>query len=231
MFQHILLPTDGSQLSRDTAERAVAFAKAAGARVTALYARPVGQMDNYGDLVQPAALDRLVANSEGKSKEYLGFIRKLCKEAGVDCTTLSVVNDSPWEAIINVAEEQVCDLIFMSKHGRGGLSSLLLGSETYRVLTHSSIPVLVYRPPEMDASAGARRARRRAKRSARGLEKPAAEKARATRRHLRPGGGQRGAASPGLDGLEGELAARAAGSQRRVAGRQPARTRTTISRA
>ena len=165
MFQHILLPTDGSQLSRDTAERAVAFAKAAGATITALYARPIGQSENYGDLVEPKALDRLVSGSEGKSKEYLGFIKRLCKDAGVECNAISVVHDSPWEAIINVAEDNSCDLIFMSKHGRGGLSSLLLGSETYRVLTHSSIPVLVYRPPELDAS------RRKAREKARERER------------------------------------------------------------
>jgi nucleotide-binding universal stress UspA family protein len=151
MFQHILLPTDGSQLSRDTAERAVNFAKSANATITALYAKPVGHPENYGDLVEPAVLDRLVSGSEGKSKEYLGFIKKLCREAGVECTTLAVVSDTPWEAIVNVADDCNCDLIFMSKHGRGGLSSLLLGSETYRVLTHSSVPVLVYRPPEVDA--------------------------------------------------------------------------------
>ena len=162
MFQHILLPTDGSQLSRDTAERAVSFAKAANATITVLYAKPVGNTENVGNLVgEPAVLDRLVSGSEGKSKEYLGFIKKLCKEAGVECTTLAVVSETPWEAIVNVAEDNDCDLIFMSKHGRGGLSSLLLGSETYRVLTHSSIPVLVYRPPEVDAS------RRKAKEKAR----------------------------------------------------------------
>ncbi|MBL8391308.1 MAG: universal stress protein [Candidatus Accumulibacter sp.] len=165
MFQHILLPTDGSQLSRDTAERAVSFAKAANATITALYPKPLGNTDNIGDLVEPAVLDRLVAGSDGKSKEYLGFIRKLCKDAGVECTTLSVASDSPWEAIVNVAEDNDCDLIFMSKHGRGGLTSLLLGSETYRVLTHSSIPVLVYRPPEVDAS------RRKAKEKAREKER------------------------------------------------------------
>jgi len=165
MFQHILLPTDGSQLSRDTAERAVSFAKAANATITALYAKPIGNTDNIGDLVEPAVLDRLVAGSDSKSKDYLGFIRKLCKDAGVECNTLSVASDSPWEAIVNVAEDNDCDLIFMSKHGRGGLTSLLLGSETYRVLTHSSIPVLVYRPPEIDAS------RRKAKERAREKER------------------------------------------------------------
>ena len=151
MFQHILLPTDGSQLSRDTAGRAVAFAKASNAKITALYAKSVGHAENYGDLIESAALERLAIGPEGMSKEYLGYIKKLCKDAGVECTALSVVSDTPWEAIINAADDHDCDLIFMSKHGRGGLSSLLLGSETYRVLTHSSVPVLVYRPPEIDA--------------------------------------------------------------------------------
>lgn len=163
MFQHILLPTDGSQLSRDTAQRAVNFAKAGNARITALYAKSVGRTENYGDLIQPEALERLAAGPEGKSREYLGFIKKLCKDAGVHCTAISVFSDTPWEAIINAADDHDCDLIFMSKHGRGGLSSLLLGSETYRVLTHSGVPVLVYRPPEIDAKRRKAKAKKREK--------------------------------------------------------------------
>ncbi|MBK7673257.1 MAG: universal stress protein [Candidatus Accumulibacter sp.] len=93
----------------------------------------------------------MVSGSEGKSKEHLGFIKKLCKEAESSVTP-AVVSETPWEAIVIVVEDNDCDLIFLSKHGRGGLSSLLLGSETHGVLTHSSIPVLVYRPPEVDAS-------------------------------------------------------------------------------
>ena len=153
MFQHILLPTDGSQLSRETAERAVAFAKAGNVKITALYAKAIGQpSEDYTDLVHPAAVDRLLSRAEGKSKEYLGFIKKLCKEAGVECNALAVVSDTPWEAIIKAAEDNNCDLIFMAKNSRGGLSSLLVGSETYRVLTHSSIPVLVFRAPGLAAS-------------------------------------------------------------------------------
>ena len=153
MFQHLLLPTDGSQLSRETAARAVSFAKVGNVRITALYAKVVGHpADDYIDLAHPAAVERLLARSEEKAKEYLGYIKKLCKNAGVECATLAVVSDTPWEAIVKVAEDNDCDLIFMAKHSRGGLSSLLVGSQTYRVLTHSSVPVLVFREPRAGAS-------------------------------------------------------------------------------
>lgn len=168
MFHHLLVPTDGSQLSRDTARRAVAFAKSVQARITAFYARSMAPSENYGDLVDTATRQRLAIRSEETSKTYLGFIHKLCKEAGVDCQTISVRSDTPWEAIVAAAESYRCDLIFLSKHGRGGLSSLLLGSETYRVLTHSRIPVLVCCPPESEP----RRRKLKAKRRDRADKKP-----------------------------------------------------------
>ena len=71
----------------------------------------------------------------------------LCKEAGVPCNKVSATSDIPYEAIIDAATQSGCDLIFMASHGRRGLASLLLGSETQKVLTHSTIPVLVYRTP------------------------------------------------------------------------------------
>lgn len=152
MFKHILLPTDGSQLARDTAVQAVGFAKEAGAKITALYVRPIVSSENYGDLIEPDVLDRLAVGTDAKAREYLGFIRKLCEAAAVECTPIALVSDTPWEVIVNVAEDCTCDLIFMSKHGRSSsLTSLLLGSETHRVLTHSNIPVLVYRPPGIGA--------------------------------------------------------------------------------
>ena len=154
MYQHILLPTDGSQRSRDTAVRAVTFAKEGNAKITALYVKALGRAGHYGDLIEPDILDRLSAGSERKSEEYLGFIKGLCKDAGVDCKTISVVSEKPWEAIIKAAEDRDCDLIFMSRQSRGELTSLLLGSETYRVLTHSSVPVLVYRAPEIEKKKG-----------------------------------------------------------------------------
>jgi len=150
MFRHILLPTDGTEISRDTARRAVAFAKDARAEITAVYVKPVASFDYEGDLLDPSAVDRIGHAAEKKAKEYLGFIKKLCRETGVECQTIASHGDHPYEEIINVARAKKCDLIFMASHGRRGLRSLLLGSETQKVLTHTSIPVLVYRPPHLD---------------------------------------------------------------------------------
>ncbi len=150
MFRHILLPTDGSEISRDTARSAVAFAKEAGAEITAVYVKPLGSLDHEGDLLDPSAVDRIGHAAEKKAKEYLGFIKKLCKDAGVECRTIAAEGDHPYELIIDAATSGRCDLIFMASHGRRGLKSLLLGSETQKVLTHTSVPVLVYRPTHLD---------------------------------------------------------------------------------
>jgi nucleotide-binding universal stress UspA family protein len=162
MFQHLLVPTDGSELSCTTAQRAVKFAKNVGAKITAFYARPTVNTEQYGNLVEPDALEEAASGSMNLAKEYLGFIKKLCKEAGVKFHAVSVVSDSPWEAIVNAAEDNGCDLIFMSKQSQG-LKSMLMGSETTRVLNHSNIPVLVYRPPEVGAKRREKKARDKAK--------------------------------------------------------------------
>lgn len=151
MFHRILVPTDGSELSREAAERAVALARLANASIVALYVKPLGQSENYGDFVQPAALDRLSSDAGGKAKDYLGFVRKLCKDPQIECSALTASGGNAWEAIVRTAEEQHCDLIFMAKHSRTALSAVLIGSQTYRVLANSNIPVLVYRSSASDA--------------------------------------------------------------------------------
>jgi len=147
MFKHILVPTDGSELSLQTARRAVSFAQEAGARVTAFFAKPDYPITYFGEgaLVDPTGPEAFAELAEQKASDYLGAIRRLCEEAGVPCDTLSDTSDVPYEAIIAAAEKQGCDLIFMASHGRRGLGGFLLGSETNKVLTHSKIPVLVYR--------------------------------------------------------------------------------------
>jgi nucleotide-binding universal stress UspA family protein len=150
MFRHILLPTDGSEISRETSRQAVALAKSVGARITAIYVKHNLSTDHEGDLIDPSAVDRIGHAAEKKAKEYLGLVKKLCKEAGVECRTIAACGDHPYKEIIATATTDKCDLIFMASHGRRGLSSLLLGSETQKVLTHTSVPVLVYRPPHLD---------------------------------------------------------------------------------
>ena len=149
MFKHILVPTDGSELSQDTVRRAVSFAREAGAKVTAFYAKPEFPVTYYGEgvLIDTTSPDRFAELAESQAQEILGFVENLCREASVECSTLSLTSDIPYEAIIDAATQSGCDLIFMASHGRRGLTSLLLGSETHKVLTHSTIPVLVYRTP------------------------------------------------------------------------------------
>lgn len=147
MFRHIFVPTDGSELSRATARRAISFAKETGARITAFYAKPEYPVAYFGEgaLIDPTTPEKFAELSEQQATEYLGEIEKWCKDAGVECSTESISSDVPYEAIIDAAEKSGADLIFMASHGRRGISGFLLGSETNKVLTHSKVPVLVYR--------------------------------------------------------------------------------------
>jgi nucleotide-binding universal stress UspA family protein len=147
MFKHILVPTDGSRLSVKTVKQAVKLAKSLGARVTGFYATPEYDSTYYSDgyiLRAPSAK----AHAEATEKQARKCLSTIEVEAGVEkvpCEIMHVVSDSPYEAIIDAAKKKKCDLIFMASHGRRGLSGLVLGSETHKVLIHSKIPVLVCR--------------------------------------------------------------------------------------
>ncbi|MBC3878338.1 universal stress protein [Undibacterium sp. FT79W] len=146
MFQHILVPTDGSALSQAAIEKAVLFAKESGARISFFCAAQAATMyDGLGGIfsAQTPATLRNIANNI--SQEILAAAEKQAQIQGVPCTTLSQIAEQPYAAIIEAATLHGCDLIFMASHGRRGLDALLLGSETQKVLTHSTIPVLVYR--------------------------------------------------------------------------------------
>lgn len=147
MFKHILVPTDGSDLSKETARRAVAFAKDVGARITAFFAKPEYPVSYYGEgaLIDPTTPEKFAELAEQQAQQTLAFVAELGAEEGVAVGTLSLTSDIPYQAIIDAATRAGCDLIFMASHGRRGFSALLLGSETNKVLTHSKIPVLVYR--------------------------------------------------------------------------------------
>ncbi len=147
MFKHLLVPTDGSQLSEETIRRAASFAKEAGARITFFYAKPELPtfLQNEGVLVEALSGEQLAKAAEDHAQRILGFVDSVCEEAGVTYSKLCSSNDTPSHGIIAAATDNGCDLIFMASHGRRGISSLLLGGETQKVLTQTKIPVLVYR--------------------------------------------------------------------------------------
>lgn len=145
MFKHILLPTDGSELSAVAVQQGVRFAKSIGASVTGLCVMPLHHSFFYHEKIRQEALDEVAQQFKEQAQTYLSEVEKSAKEAGVACEVMYERNDSPYEAIIRAAETKGCDLIMMASHGRRGVEALLLGSETQKVLTHSRIPVLVYR--------------------------------------------------------------------------------------
>ncbi len=145
MYKHILIPTDGSPLSERAAQQAIAFAKSIGAKVTAVNVSPTFRTFAVDPVMLTETPAQYEKNCETRAQKYLGAIRNIAKTAGVPYDDVHVVHDHPYEAIIETAGKKGCDLIFMASHGRRGVSALVLGSETLKVLTHSKIPTLVCR--------------------------------------------------------------------------------------
>jgi nucleotide-binding universal stress UspA family protein len=147
MFKHILLPSDGSDLALRVVDKAIEFAREIDAKVTGFYAQPEYSVPYYEggmpfDAMTPEAFADFTA---GQAKNILAAIADKASAAGVKHELYTVVNDSPYQAIIEAANARGCDLIFMASHGRRGIAGMLMGSETHKVLTHTKIPVLVYR--------------------------------------------------------------------------------------
>ncbi len=145
MFKHILFPTDGAATSKHIVKACVAFAKDAGAEITALHVMPKYAPFGHQTDVLPDAKETFHRECIDAANEYLDQILIEAKEAGVPCHATHLTSDYPYDVIIRTAEERHCDLIVMASHGRKGVKGMILGSETQKVLTHSKLPVLVYR--------------------------------------------------------------------------------------
>ena len=147
MHRHILIPTDGSELSQNAIDYGVALAKSVNAKVTVLtVSTPFQTFAVEPGLVTdtPEQYKKRMATLAAK---YLNIAKEAAMAAGVSCETMHVEHDQPYRAIIETAARKSCDLIVMASHGRRGISAIVLGSETVKVLTHSTIPVLVVRAP------------------------------------------------------------------------------------
>jgi len=147
MHNHILLPTDGSDLSEQAINYGVALAKAANAKVTGVtVSTPFHFFAGEPDLVTDT-LESYTRRMSTVAAKRLAYVKDVAAAAGVSCDVVHAQHEHPYQAIIDTATSRGCDLIVMASHGRRGISAIVLGSETVKVLTHSIIPVLVYRWP------------------------------------------------------------------------------------
>lgn len=147
MFKHILLPTDGSPLSKKSVTAGIEFAKSQGARVTAFFSPEQYEVLAYGEYFPPDLVSRAdwEKRSSASAQKILAEVEAQAKAAGVAYQGHFRASLAPWQAIVDAADEKECDLIFMASHGRTGISGLLLGSQAAKVLAHAKMPVLVYK--------------------------------------------------------------------------------------
>ena len=147
MFKNILVPTDGSDLATNAVEQAIHFAKETGAKITAMTVTepfPPHLGSVASNQLEYAPIE-YIKHAEAYAETVLGTVSAAANSAGVACEVLHVEHGQIYQAIIDAADARKCDLIVMASHGRRGVSAVVLGSETVKVLTHSAIPVLVYR--------------------------------------------------------------------------------------
>jgi nucleotide-binding universal stress UspA family protein len=145
MFKHILIPTDGTDLSRKAVIYGMQLAKTVGARVTSVSVSEPYHVASMDAVLVAETPEEHEAQTARVAERALEQVRMAAEAAGVRAETLREVHDQPYRAIIDCANACGCDLVVMASHGRRGVAALLVGSETTKVLTHSTIPVLVYR--------------------------------------------------------------------------------------
>lgn len=147
MFRHLLVPTDGSELSNNAVKWAISLAGENKARITFFYAGPDVESSFYGEaaLIRTVKPALFLKNMNRQAEEVLSGAQTAAEAAGLTSEMVTTISNEPYEAIIEAAKEYDCDLIVMASHGRNGVRGLLLGSQTQKVLNHSKIPVLVYR--------------------------------------------------------------------------------------
>lgn len=143
MFKHILIPIDGSELSLRAARQGIELAKLSQGKVSIIHVIPPFQTIAY--LGATLAATEYAYNDDAKvnAERYLADVCEIARENGVDCQTEAMFGEQPYDVIVQAAKDKQCDLIVMGSHGWRGVTRLLLGSETHKVLLRSDVPVLV----------------------------------------------------------------------------------------
>jgi nucleotide-binding universal stress UspA family protein len=145
MFKHLLVATDGSPLSEQAGLRAVQLAKSMSARLTAVTVSTPFHVLAVDTVMLTDTEDVYNEACKKRAEEYLAVIKTAAMSSDVSFDGVHVYHDHPYAGIIETANARGCDVICMASHGRRGLTALVLGSETVKVLTHSKLPVLVWR--------------------------------------------------------------------------------------
>lgn len=145
MFRHILIPTDGSELAGRALEKGLAFAASIGAQVTVLTVTEAFHVLSASLAQVESSRASYELDARAHAEAVLAGARERAEAIGIGIETLGKRHDHPYQAIIDTARERNCDLIAMASHGRRGVAAVVMGSQTNKILTHSDIPVLVYR--------------------------------------------------------------------------------------
>jgi nucleotide-binding universal stress UspA family protein len=148
MYNHILIPTDGSELSRTAIDHGIALAKSVNSKVTAMTVTVPFHVFSIEPGMGANTPEWYEKNAADMAAKDLGVAKEAAKANGISCDTIRVDHESPYRAIIDTAATKACDLIVMASHGRRGIAAIVLGSETVKVLTHSVVPVLVVCAPQ-----------------------------------------------------------------------------------
>ena len=143
MFKHILLPIDGSELSMRAAKTGIELAKLSGGKVSAIHVIAPFHAVAYMGAVLAASEISYNDEARGNAQGYLADTRAVAEAAGVPFEGEAVFGDQPYEAIVRAVTDKQCDLVVMGSNGWRGMTRLLLGSETHKVLLRSNVPVLV----------------------------------------------------------------------------------------
>jgi nucleotide-binding universal stress UspA family protein len=147
MYKNMLVATDGSKLSDKAVTHAIELAQVLKSKLTAFYAAPDYPLPAYADGVvyEPVSRKEYTKLAAEDAQKILDAVSGRAAVAGLECKTAYSIAAAPWEAILAAAKKHKCDAIVMASHGRRGVSAMLLGSETQKVLTHSKLPVIVVR--------------------------------------------------------------------------------------
>ena len=145
MYRNVLIATDGSELAEHAVSHALGLAKTLGAKVTVVTVTDIFPTGQHSLLPRPDDIDRYEAHAAEASRQILDRVSETARNMGIACTATHVADEFPAQGILKACREHGCDLIVMATHGRRGLDKLLLGSQATKVMTLSTVPVLICR--------------------------------------------------------------------------------------